>query len=282
MELATTTEATTGTDTARAVTPAGLKASVDATASTLQPLDADLTAIAGVATTAYGRAFLALANQAGLVALLPVASETVQGLVELATPAETVTGTDPARVVTTVGLKTVTDALAPIDNAAHTGTLTLNGVNVSADATVVDITKVSATLNTGTTFATEPELQLAVGANQVWDVYVIYVLRGDATNDAKIDVQGPAGATLVGQLYGQYQGDAAQNEAITAFGESHTVNTKGTTGDTDKTVVSLSFRISTAATAGTVTFRLAKNTNTVTATDLTVMAGSFLRAQRTV
>jgi hypothetical protein len=35
-----------------------------------QPLDADLTAIAAIATTAYGRAFLALANQAGLQALL--------------------------------------------------------------------------------------------------------------------------------------------------------------------------------------------------------------------
>lgn len=37
-----------------------------------QPLDADLTAIAALAgQTAYGRAFLALVNQAGLVALLP-------------------------------------------------------------------------------------------------------------------------------------------------------------------------------------------------------------------
>jgi hypothetical protein len=36
-----------------------------------QPLDSDLTAIAALSTTAYGRAFLALANQAALVALLP-------------------------------------------------------------------------------------------------------------------------------------------------------------------------------------------------------------------
>jgi hypothetical protein len=36
-----------------------------------QPLDADLTAIAALSTTAYGRAFLALANQAALLALLP-------------------------------------------------------------------------------------------------------------------------------------------------------------------------------------------------------------------
>jgi hypothetical protein len=44
VELATTGEATTGTDTARAVTPAGLKTVAD----TLQPLDGDLTAIAGL------------------------------------------------------------------------------------------------------------------------------------------------------------------------------------------------------------------------------------------
>lgn len=36
-----------------------------------QPLDADLTAIAALTTTAYGRALLTLANQAALVALLP-------------------------------------------------------------------------------------------------------------------------------------------------------------------------------------------------------------------
>lgn len=46
VELATTSEATTGTDTTRAVTPAGLKAATDALATVYQPLDADLTALA--------------------------------------------------------------------------------------------------------------------------------------------------------------------------------------------------------------------------------------------
>lgn len=36
-----------------------------------QPSDSDLTAMAALTTTAYGRAFLALADQAALVALLP-------------------------------------------------------------------------------------------------------------------------------------------------------------------------------------------------------------------
>lgn len=66
VELATTAEATAGTDTARAVTPAGLAAAVGA--------------------------------------LVPAASETVQGKVELATTAEAVAGTDTSRAVTPAGV----------------------------------------------------------------------------------------------------------------------------------------------------------------------------------
>lgn len=40
-----------------------------------QPVDTDLTAIAALATTAYGRAFLALANQAALFGLLPTSTD---------------------------------------------------------------------------------------------------------------------------------------------------------------------------------------------------------------
>ncbi len=53
--------ASAGTD---YMTPAGV-------AAAYQPLDSDLTAIAALTTTSYGRAFLELANQAALVALLP-------------------------------------------------------------------------------------------------------------------------------------------------------------------------------------------------------------------
>ncbi len=67
LELATQVETDTGTDDLRAVTPLKFQTRMAAYA---QPLDPDLTSIAAVATTAYGRAFLALANQAGLQALL--------------------------------------------------------------------------------------------------------------------------------------------------------------------------------------------------------------------
>ena len=72
-----------------------------------QPRDTDLTAIAALTTTAYGRALLALADQAALMGLMQAASATVQGKVELATDAEAVTGTDPARATTPANVAAV-------------------------------------------------------------------------------------------------------------------------------------------------------------------------------
>lgn len=70
-----------------------------------QPLDSDLTSIAALTTTSYGRAFLELANQAALLALLPTISETVASIIEVATTAETTTGTDDVRAVTPLKLR---------------------------------------------------------------------------------------------------------------------------------------------------------------------------------
>jgi hypothetical protein len=94
VELATTAETTTGTDTTRAVTPAG----VQAVRNLLQPLNADLTAIAGLASaadrvpyfTGSGTAALATFTAAGR-ALVDDADATAQrttlGLDALATKA---------------------------------------------------------------------------------------------------------------------------------------------------------------------------------------------------
>lgn len=80
-----------------------------AAAAGSQPLDSDLTAIAALTTTSYGRAVLELANQAALMALMRAASDTQTGIVELATTAEAQTGTDTARAVTPAALKAVAD-----------------------------------------------------------------------------------------------------------------------------------------------------------------------------
>lgn len=64
-----------------------------------------------IASTSYGRAFSGLANQAALMALLAAASDTAAGIVELATDAETLTGTATNRAVTPANLQAKIDAL---------------------------------------------------------------------------------------------------------------------------------------------------------------------------
>lgn len=92
VELATVPEALAGSDTVRAVTPAGLGAAIDA-------------------------------NNATLIASIPVASTSVQGKVELATVAETTAGTDATRAVTPAGL-------AAVIAAAPVSTLTKNSAGL--------------------------------------------------------------------------------------------------------------------------------------------------------
>ena len=106
VELATSAETTTGTDATRAVTPAGLLSALNAK----QPLDDDLTAIANATPsnddfiqrkggTWVNRTVAQVA--ADLIASSAIfASDTQKGLVELATNAETLTGTDTTRAVT--------------------------------------------------------------------------------------------------------------------------------------------------------------------------------------
>lgn len=105
---------TAATTAASAYEVAGAAAAAQAAS---QPLDSDLTAIAALTTTAYGRAFLALANQAALQALLAASSETTAGILEIATQAETNTGTDDARAVTPLKFQTRMAAYAqPLDS----------------------------------------------------------------------------------------------------------------------------------------------------------------------
>lgn len=101
-ELATQAETNAGTDDARIVTPLKLKTFADAA---YQPLDSDLSAIAAIATTAYGRAFLALANQAGLQALLGLDTD-----VALAANSDT-------KIATQKAVKAYADGLLDANNA---------------------------------------------------------------------------------------------------------------------------------------------------------------------
>lgn len=96
VELATNAETQTGTDTARAVTPAGL-ASVTATETR-----AGLVELATTAEVQTGTDTARAVTPAGLAAR--TATETRAGVVELATTAEVQTGTDTDRAVTPAGL----------------------------------------------------------------------------------------------------------------------------------------------------------------------------------
>lgn len=84
-----------------------------------QPVSTVLTELATLTPTAYGEAFLELANQAALMALLSAATTSASGVVELATNTEATTGTDTARAVTPAGLKAAVDAaVANLINSA--------------------------------------------------------------------------------------------------------------------------------------------------------------------
>lgn len=85
-------------------------ATLAAVAAGYQPIDSDLTAIAALTTTTYGRALLTLANQAALVSAVGSATDTTSGVIELATTSEVTTGTDTVRAATPAGVKAAIDA----------------------------------------------------------------------------------------------------------------------------------------------------------------------------
>jgi hypothetical protein len=91
---------------------AGAAAAAQAAAiAASQPVDPDLSAIAALSTTAWGRALLTLADSAALAGLIPAASTTVQGKVSLATTAEATAGVDTTKAVTSAGVAAALNAL---------------------------------------------------------------------------------------------------------------------------------------------------------------------------
>lgn len=113
IELATTAEATTGTDVVRAVTPAGLKAVADTKAPlshthTAADLPAASSTAVGLIETATSAEVITGTDAVRAVTPATLVTRTSTdariGLVELATPAEVATGTDTARAVTPAGL----------------------------------------------------------------------------------------------------------------------------------------------------------------------------------
>lgn len=165
-EIATQTETNTGTDDARIVTPLKFQTRLAAYA---QPLDSDLTAIAALATTAYGRAFLVLADQAGLQALLGLDTD-----ITLAANSDTKIATQKAVKAYADGLLDANNAYVykggidastnpnyPAASAGHTYKITVAGKIGGASGVNVEVGDTITCLVDGSAAGT----QAAVGAN---------------------------------------------------------------------------------------------------------------------
>lgn len=189
VELATTAETTAGTDTTRAVTPAGVAAAMVAAGTTP-----------------------------------PDASTTVKGLVELATTAETVAGTDPTRAVTPAGLQSVADGKA---NTAHehaatditSGTLALARIPTGTTSTTVALGNHGHALTDANITGVLPIAQVPTGTT---GTTVALGNHGHALTDANITgvlpiAQIPTGTTGTTVALGNHTHTAAAVGAIPSF-----------------------------------------------------------------
>lgn len=109
VELATLAEMGTGTDTQRAATPAGVRQEINTRAASSHT------------HTASNVTDFSTAADARVNALVPAATESTAGKVELATAAETTTGSDNTRAVHPAGLKVELDKKS---NTTHGHALT--------------------------------------------------------------------------------------------------------------------------------------------------------------
>jgi hypothetical protein len=206
VELATAAETTTGTSTTLAVHPAGLKVELDkkapSTSPTLTGTPTAPTASVGtnttqIATTAFVNA--EIAND------VPSASETVAGRVELATAAETTTGTDNTRAVHPAGLKVELDKKANLASPALTGTPTAptaaNGTNTTQIATTAFVlanagSGFTQSSNSGSHGTTGNVVTVSAGAKQI----DIYYVSSSATSSVNLRL-GTGGALVSSAVY---------------------------------------------------------------------------------
>lgn len=162
-------------------------AALTAGLATKQDLDADLTAIAALVTTAYGRALLTLADLTALLTLIGAASLTAQGVVELATAAETLAGTDATRAITPAGLKGATATYTPTWTGTG-GTPSLGDGTLSAEYMVGGGGLVTATIQltfgstTNVTGITVWNFTLPVTAANTFYTGAVYALDTGTAN----------------------------------------------------------------------------------------------------
>lgn len=232
LELATNAEVAAGTDVNRAVTPQGLKTQLDLK----QPLDSDLTAIAAIAPAdddfiqrksgiwvnrTVAQVVTDLLATGSFASTPPDATTTVKGIVELATSAETITGTDTVRAITPAGgaaayqpldsdltaiaaLATANDGIMQRKAGAWTGR-TLAQVSYDLNGGNVQVLTDGATINTDVSLG--DHFRVTLGGNRTLGIptnpkdgqRVIWEFIQDGTGSRTITLTtGSAGAFLYG------------------------------------------------------------------------------------
>lgn len=137
VELATAAETTTGTDNTRAVHPAGLKVELDKKIASFTDPNADRIVFWDDSASAYAAlAHSAPVNITGTSLTVDASTETAAGAVELATAAETTTGTDNTRAVHPAGLKVELDKKAVNTITISAGTGLTGGGDLTANRTL--------------------------------------------------------------------------------------------------------------------------------------------------
>lgn len=259
--LASNAVTAAGTDALKAVTPASLAFVL----AGFQPHDADLDTFAATPSTSYGRALLNLANQAALSALLAGAT--------VANPIFTGTVTVPTPIVGGAAAnKSYADAAIAAALAAYTPpgvtrrTLTANVGPIASNS-----------LNTA---GPVTGLDVAAAAGTQVEVSVRLFIWADTTDDVKVDVQGPAGATFIGTITGPTatasSSSATRNQVPAIAGSVGVFGCLGfdTTQVTQLTVVDVEGVWTVGGTAGNLSVRVAKNSAAPTTNPLTIRAGS--------
>lgn len=171
------------------------------------------------------------------------------------------------------------DLKAPITDPNFQTAIRLGGVPVSADAEKIRVKKTAdSTRASGTTLTAEADLQATLDAGEDWFLCWTWRLEGDTANDGKFDIQGPANAEVSGgQVIAQYIGGAGQVESINVLPSG--AYSVATLGGTLVSSVQVWMRVI-LPTGGTISFRWAKNADTVTGTPLTIRARSWLVGNR--